>query len=356
MSTKAVQLSDNKIAEMTLVVNKDGQTWAPRNPEARFLSVKGAQADESRKATSFLGDLWDKFTGKSTASKAADAQQVLETALSNASYDLVWNLTYQLQWDLYAIFSSGDSFTSDEKKAAAERVFSGFTDEMAKLMPLLLGEVQLQELVAKCAEKGVVAAKAGAKFSKDTKEHLSAIKDAHDKMGEHLAALEDKQDGGADDASENQDGSKKGAVTPEGAGTATADVPANEPPVIKAADEAANLSGIATVVATEVAKATAGLKTEFDTAVAHVRESSDAIVNAAKAQAAAAQAQVATLEQTVKALTASAREPSATGAVTTIGDDGETVSATGEPAKKGEPAVKGMSVVDATKALLQSKR
>jgi hypothetical protein len=202
---KAVQLSDPAVSEMTVVFRDyGGKAWGPRTPEARMLGVKGgeapAQLDDTRKSKSFLGNLFDKVT-KAFNTKAAggDAlqsavQDAIEWALDGIQYDVLWSLTNQLQWDLYAIFGV-DALTNDEKKDAASRVFAGFTAEMAKIMPALLGETDLMSLIDKCAEKaGVVVNKAGKRNSASDQAHIDAIGAAKDKLGKAVASAQKAHD------------------------------------------------------------------------------------------------------------------------------------------------------------------
>lgn len=193
MANKATQLSDPAVSEMTLVFREyDGKAWGPRNPESIVLGTKAGeitapQIDESRKSKSFLGKLWDSVTGAikgavvTPAGKGA-AEDAIQGALACASYDVLWSMTNQLQWDLYAIFATGDAFTPEQKKAAATTVFDGFTAEMAKVLPLFLGEYDLATLAGKCAEK------AGARTSAADKAHLDAISEAHGKLGKAVVA------------------------------------------------------------------------------------------------------------------------------------------------------------------------
>jgi hypothetical protein len=242
-SKKAVQLSDPSIHEMSLVFgNYKGGQWAPRHPEAVVLGTKAGEVkppalDESRKSKSFLGGLFDKvtkaFNTKATGGDALQSavQDAIEWALDGIQYDVLWSLTNQLQWDLYAIFGV-DALTNDEKKDAASRVFAGFTAEMAKIMPALLGETDLMSLIDKCAQKaGVVVEKSGARHSAADKTHIDAIAGAKDKLGkaveaaqkahdaiaEHVTALQptDSTESGDGDGS-TDNGTKAAPVGPNG--------------------------------------------------------------------------------------------------------------------------------------------
>jgi len=430
----ATKLSDPIAKELSLIFKSfGGKEWAPRNPEARLLSVKGA-TDESRREKSFLGDLWEKVTGL-VSSKAASADDALRNAINYASYDVLGSLVYQLQWDLYAVFTLDDDvFSPDQKKEAVQRVFDGFTAEIAKILPLFLGEADLSALASKCAEK------AGARHSQGDKTAIDAIEKAHKKMTKHLATVGDnlKKLGAGTDSSDEPAGSQDDAKKAEAVKALAAFVPgelvdggypanmaeyralsekaqsqdskpygeveyadpvngkypidteehvrkawsfinqeksaaeyseaelAKVKDCIKAACEKAGIkidesqkgletpiatppTDVAAIVTQEIEKAKASIKSEFDAAlvdqVAKAKVESDKLIEANTK-----------LQDTVKALIADGRKPSATGAVTTIGSGGEATNATGEPAVKAEAVKKGMTLVEGTKALLAANR
>lgn len=180
---KTQQISDIAIQELSLVfAQKDGKEWAPRNPDARVIGLKAGEAEE--KKASFL----DRFakTIKGWYVKDGVPDNIDEDGDGAEDYELILGLITGMSYDLQSAMWMND----DDMRSAA--IVAGIDSFLARLDDVRSG--------GKCAKKS------GARHSKADKEHIDALADAHQKMGEHLTALgASGYDGGTEDGGDVDD-------------------------------------------------------------------------------------------------------------------------------------------------------
>ncbi|MDB5069619.1 MAG: hypothetical protein JWM87_730 [Candidatus Eremiobacteraeota bacterium] len=240
-------LSVKGMDELTFVFTEfGGQKWQQRNQDAITLITKGGPEADTAKSKSFLGDLWSKVAGKAAPAEAtaaapaattkADAEggdlatTIAENAADWAARSMSWDalsaLICQLNCDLSMVFQSGDAFTDDEKKIAAQRCIEAFGAAAYKLLPMLLGNVEIG-LVDDVSKAGARHSKKDAERIKKIGEHAGAINDLHGQ----LMDAEDAKDGASDEATE------KGATAQPDAVAATI-APSTAPPAETVASKA----------------------------------------------------------------------------------------------------------------------
>lgn len=190
------ELSDISIQELSLVfAQKDGSEWAPRNPSARVLGVKGG------KKPGFMTRLSETMKAYFSAPDtfqypvSTDVQDDIDNDGDGAQdYNDIASALCRVSYDIQQASCIGDD---NARSIAIKVAIDCFLDELKE-----------------CLSGG--SEKAGARHSKADLEHLNAMKEAHAKMGEHLDALtatsSNSGDGSSDDDEENADDEKAGEV------------------------------------------------------------------------------------------------------------------------------------------------
>jgi hypothetical protein len=173
----ATRLSDPVIQELSVVFgNLDGKEYAPRNEEARVLSVKGGERGLVSKAVEAL---------KAYFASNNDLVDVRPYPVSEAEDNIDndgdgpedYNQICYALCGVYNDISQAWCINDDSARSAAI---------VKAIDSFLLG---LDALRA-----GDDSEKAGARHSASDKAHIAALKDAHAKMAEHLAALDPEAD------------------------------------------------------------------------------------------------------------------------------------------------------------------
>jgi hypothetical protein len=268
---KVFDLKPELVSEMSLVFKSfDGKEYAPRNPEAMVLAVKGGEKQSFiSKAVDAIKKAYFPNDADFPVTEAADG--VDNDGDGPEDYNALCSALCNVSWDLQqAMGISDDGSRSIAIKVAVDSFIAQFT-----------------------AFIGVE--KAGARHSKADKEHIAALQDAHKKMGDHLAALapadEDAADGGKDDATE-PDAKKADEAEP----TIEPVEPIAEEPVAKAEEIEMTQeeldAKIAAAVAEGVAKATQVNAEAIEAAKAQARAEADAS-NAVALKAAQVEAEAA---------------------------------------------------------------
>jgi hypothetical protein len=178
-SDKTQAITDVSINELSLVFGKkDGLTYRPINPEAKVLAIKSGQITGSLLG----GDLADKVKA-AIAAKKTPADAVEKGAYSDliefegSKYDAVSQLLAVVYSDLSNIFWL---FDDDTRKSATETIIDNFLSALDE--------------VRSTGEPGDPSGKAGARHSKKDREHIDAIQKSHAEMAEHIGALTSSED------------------------------------------------------------------------------------------------------------------------------------------------------------------
>jgi hypothetical protein len=192
-SDKTQAITDVSINELSLVFGKkDGLTYRPINPEAKVLAIKSGQITGSLLG----GDLADKVKA-AIAAKKAPADAVEKGAYSDliefegSKYDAVSQLLAVVYSDLSNIFWL---FDDDTRKSATETIIDNFLSALDE--------------VRSTGEPSDTSDKAGARHSKKDREHIDAIQKSHAEMAEHIGALTSSEDDPDDD--DDDDAGKAG--------------------------------------------------------------------------------------------------------------------------------------------------
>lgn len=328
------KLNIDSIAEWSLMFGD----FIGKNPDAVTLFTKGARREPTlaERGLALLGIKKGAQLGRDTflaaedleklglvARKGADASAIVEAAVEIAersmSWDVLYNLFGQAQYDFSLVVGAGDAFTDEEKTAAFQRILESFAAAAQQLLPILLGN-----------SLEVVEDKGG-------KRHSAADQKKLDEMGDHLDAakkLHGELSPPKDDAAKGVENVVNGVPAPaaaasvEGKGVVVPEPPAEAAPAI---DVAALTDTILKGLATQID----GVKAHVDSRLTeHVTA-----VDAKLADAAAKVDEVAKGAQVVQrtalaasaAAVASVRQPSAPGGISTF------TGADGAEAYKGAP-------------------